>query len=82
MDVSRASHTQKTPQVKYPQIEPVYNTIKLKINPIGEIILASMNANGNLNTSPIIEHMPITAKKLNESQAEGTCRKMILNDIP
>tara|TARA_B100000212_G_C27125372_1_gene426758 strand:+ start:298 stop:435 length:138 start_codon:yes stop_codon:yes gene_type:complete len=35
MDVILASHAHQVPQVGFPQIEPVTNAIKLKINPEG-----------------------------------------------
>tara|TARA_B110000459_G_C16135620_1_gene284220 strand:+ start:256 stop:504 length:249 start_codon:yes stop_codon:yes gene_type:complete len=82
MEVNLASQTQNAPQVKYPHIEPVNNTVKLIKRPIGEIALAIVNDVGDLNTNPIILTVPIIPKNMRDSHAAGTCINIILNDTP
>ena len=60
------------PQVKFPQIDPVINTVMLMINPIGERDLDIVNEVGDLNTRPIILLIPIEKNIIKDSQAAGT----------
>ena len=82
IEVNLASHTQNAPQVKYPQIDPVNNTVKLIKRPMGEIDLAIVNDVGDLNTNPIILAVPIIPKNIRDSHAAGTCMNIILKDTP
>ena len=70
------------PQVKFPQIDPVINTVMLIINPIGERDLEIVNEVGDLNIRPIILLIPIEKKINKDSQAVGTCINIILKEIP
>tara|TARA_Y100000996_G_scaffold409412_1_gene390019 strand:+ start:742 stop:909 length:168 start_codon:yes stop_codon:yes gene_type:complete len=54
----------------------------LIINPIGDKDLAIVNAVGDLNISPMILLMPIAKNIAKDSQADGTCINIILNEIP
>jgi hypothetical protein len=72
MDVILASHAHHVPQVGLPQIEPVTNAIKLKINPDGAKLLDIKKKFLNLKIYPKIDNKVIVEKIPSVIHAAGT----------
>jgi|TARA_B100000161_G_scaffold252209_1_gene211839 hypothetical protein len=72
MDVILASHAHQVPQVGFPQIEPVTNAIKLKINPEGAKLFEIKKKFLILKIYPKIDNKVIVEKIPSVIHAAGT----------
>ena len=77
MEVILGSHAHHVPQVGLPQIDPVTNAIKLKINPDGAKLFANINKYLFRKINPLIDSKVIDEKIPNEIHAAGTCTYII-----
>ena len=82
MDVSLASQTHQTPQVGFPQSEPVTIEINENINPIGAKLFAISGINLILKIKLQIEATPINPKQPSAIKDAGTCTYIILTESP
>ena len=78
MEVILGSHAHHVPQVGLPQIDPVTNAIKLKINPDGAKLLAIITKFLFLKINIPKDKIAIIEKILKDIHAAGTCTYIIL----
>ena len=82
IEVSRASQTQKIPQVGLPQREPVIIEIKQNTEPTGAILFAINGRILTLKIKVVIDAIPINPKQPMAIKDEGTCTYIILTEFP
>ena len=72
MDINLASHTHHTPQVGFPQNEPVTIEINEKIQPTEAKLFANSGINLILKIKLQIENIPINPKHPRAIKDDGT----------
>ena len=82
MEVNLASQTHQTPQVGFPQNEPVTIEIKENVQPIGAKLFASIGINLILKIKLLTEAIPIKPKQASAIKEDGTWTYIILTESP
>ena len=82
MEVNLASQTHQTPQVGFPQNEPVTIEINANMQPIGAKLLANSGMNLILKIKLAAEATPIKPKHAREIKDAGTWIYIILTESP